>query len=710
MKNIKHLHSLRAAGLFLVLAYHLFPDVFRGGFIGVDIFFVCSGYLAAAALAREYLGSGSFGLWGYLKKRARRLMPSVFIMILAVLSLSLTISPDFRVNVGIQAAAAAAGLTNFYEIAAGASYENRLFPHFFLHTWTLSVELQFCLIWGAASTLVLRAGKNAGKKTALFGLFTAAVLFSATSYALMRYYLPDPYSWSDPARAYFATGSRLYPLTIGAAAGIITGAVTPKFLSALARKPRFRIFACVFATLSAVFFLTAAFFMSYNEPAVYEYGILAVALASAALAATFTLLTETEQKPEPAAFIEYLSTRSYGIYLYHWPFYIIIKQFVRQNVAAAALTLLFTAAAAEISYRFVETRFRAKKPAQGESEPKRFGALIKAACVAVTAAMFMISGYSAYSAPKKTSVELDLEFQEMYIAQNARSETEQSDENEPEDGAPTYTEPYETDEKIITDARPADENDIKIVVSDVEMNSEAEPAFTVEIATGPYVLTSPAPFDLDPFLNDAASGSALSLGPDESDDETDVDNGDENDEGPPVSMPDTVVMIGDSSMLGAANAIIDTIPNSVVDALVSRDLKAGLALLEEYEESGELSEVFVIALASNNINKLTRDRIVEIIERFGPGRKIVFVTGYGNSNMKPVAEFIRTLPETYGNVAVADWEAGISEHTEWLYGDNVHVKDYAGKQLYADLIADAIDRLIYPDDARNGVTPESDSP
>lgn len=149
-------------------------------------------------------------------------------------------------------------------------------------------------------------------------------------------------------------------------------------------------------------------------------------------------------------------------------------------------------------------------------------------------------------------------------------------------------------------------------------------------------------------------------------------------------------------MLGAASAIIDLIPDSVVDAKVSRDLKAGIALLAEYEEKELLSEIFVVALASNNLNKYTYERIVEIIERFGEARKIVFVTGYGNNEMKPVAEFIRTLPENYPNVAVADWETEIAKHTDWLYADNVHVKNQDGKILYAELIEKAIRRLREP--------------
>ena len=158
------LSQLRAFGVVLVLVYHFFPAVLPGGFIGVDVFFVFSGFLITSLLLREYQRNGSIALLGFYRRRLRRLLPAILVTLLVVLPLTFLVSADFRAGIVKQVAAMLGWATNFYEIANGQSYANQLLPHLFVHTWTLSIEMQFYLLWGLLLSRLLPALANRANK------------------------------------------------------------------------------------------------------------------------------------------------------------------------------------------------------------------------------------------------------------------------------------------------------------------------------------------------------------------------------------------------------------------------------------------------------------------------------------------------------------------------------------------------------------------
>ena len=137
------------------------------------------------------------------------------------------------------------------------------------------------------------------------------------------------------------------------------------------------------------------------------------------------------------------------------------------------------------------------------------------------------------------------------------------------------------------------------------------------------------------------------------------------------------------------------IPNCVVDADVSRPLRAGEGIITRMQNRGELREYVVIALGTNGTNNYAR-LMTDIIEAINPGHRVIFVTpfdGRSNNNARAVANtvvWMRDLPDLYDFVTLADWNALIAPQQNLLAGDKVHMGGQASRNLYAELILDAI--------------------
>ncbi|MDR0519165.1 MAG: acyltransferase [Clostridiales Family XIII bacterium] len=455
--DLKWLNTLRALGVLLVLIYHFFPSLLAGGFIGVDIFFVVSGYLITSLLLREYDAAGRIDLPAFWRRRWRRLFPAICAMLLATLPLSLLISPDFRVDAARQSAAALSWTTNFYELLTGQSYEAQLLPHLFIHTWTLSVEMQYYLIWAAVVAVLLVTGR------ARFGIIITAAVFFAVSAALMRLFAEGA---DDPSAAYMSTASHFFPLMAGSAFASVGGFSPAPFVGRLAGLKYFKpvSLACVAAGLAFIIWASIGF--SFGDGRVYAWGIAAVSLISGAiilvacawqgLAEGKTAVSATKIPPRDSdaaagsasgaraewKLTNYIGLRSYSIYLFHWPLMILcqhiapalgVPQPSAQLVGSlAAIPLTF--AAAELSYRHVEQRFRLKSPTpalttgasglRGEEAANAKPAVarrtyrrrfVTAIAICAIAVLCVISARAIATAPLMSGIESDLKYGAMTL-------------------------------------------------------------------------------------------------------------------------------------------------------------------------------------------------------------------------------------------------------------------------------------------------------
>lgn len=176
------LDGLRALAIISVLVFHLHDGWLPGGFLGVDVFFVISGFLITSLLAREIADHGIVDLKGFWTRRARRLIPALVLCVVAATLVARLVSPDLTVGIGRQVFGAATFSTNWVEIATGNSYFEQTAPILFMNLWSLAVEEQFYLLWPIITfVLVVRLHRNARWGVPL-GVAAASTLAMALLY------------------------------------------------------------------------------------------------------------------------------------------------------------------------------------------------------------------------------------------------------------------------------------------------------------------------------------------------------------------------------------------------------------------------------------------------------------------------------------------------------------------------------------------------
>ena len=205
------IQALRALAVLLVLVYHLWPARLTGGFIGVDVFFVISGYLITGHLWASANGSG-LSLIGFYSRRIRRLAPASLLVLAVTLVGVLLLVPSARwPQFGGEAIGSALLVENWVLAASSIDYlaaDQSASP--FQHYWTLSVEEQFYLVWPLVILLVLALVRSGGGERRRRALLAALTLIGILSFA---------YSWyitaAEPAAAYFVTPARVWQFAAG---------------------------------------------------------------------------------------------------------------------------------------------------------------------------------------------------------------------------------------------------------------------------------------------------------------------------------------------------------------------------------------------------------------------------------------------------------------------------------------------------------------
>ncbi|MDR1805484.1 MAG: acyltransferase [Clostridium sp.] len=635
--QIQGLNSLRALGVILVLVYHLFPTWLPGGFLGVDIFFAFSGYLITALLIQEFRKKHRIGLVDFYRRRVRRLVPAMAGMLGVSLSASLLISSDFRVGIRRQAAAVLGFVTNYFEISGGKSYEDSQLPHLFVHTWTLAVEMHFYLIWAAIIALVFFCLRKQEHVRALYHarrvLTWLAILLAGGSYLVMRIMTRGVADGADPSAGYFATHAHFFPIMLGALTALHFGYRTRHSWEKLAQKSSFRLACRAVLLVGTVLLGLMSVFLKFSAAATYSWGLISSSVIVCLMIIAVRLLQEKKPLRESKILV-WLGTRSFGIYLYHWPLFIIFSQLF-QNLhekffwVAPMVTLALTLPLAELSFRIVETRFRsassnAPQAVRYEDEyyhpqRKRVNYRVIAAVIAVVT-ILALSGAALAEQPKVTSLEKELTEQRRML----NEETLQgiNDSFTKLKGSPVDTSVKEED--------------------------KPKPAETTNVTGKKY------------------SGG--------------------------------VTMIGDSVMLGAATTLKDAISGVKVDAVVSRNMRKGIEVVASYISEGKMGKNFVLGLSTNIIPASKSDLIEILDSLKGKGFHVVLVTGYGSTGAlsKSIDEFavyLRGLPDRYDFVAVADWGAYAQAHPDLLTADRVHLKNGDSRRAYVKIITDALDAV-----------------
>ncbi|MGT2906999.1 acyltransferase family protein [Streptococcus dentiloxodontae] len=346
---------IRVTGLFLVLFYHFFSGIFSGGFIGVDIFFTFSGYLITALLIDEVANRQRIDYKGFLWRRFYRIIPPLVIMVLLCMPLTFFVRNDFVAGIGRQIASVFGFMTNFYEILTGGSYESRFNQHLFIHTWSLAIEMQFYLLWGALLWFFAKKVKHQNQFRGLV-FITSLSLFAISFLAMfIGAFLTDDFS-----TIYFSTVTHIFPFFLGALFATVTGIseTTIRFKKNVRLWPLRK--TVLYMAGSAAVLLLLGFVLDFEGRLTYLFGFaLASLFAASMIYAARVLHEQLPERKEPRV-IAYLADISYSVYLFHWPLYIIFSQLMG-NFPAVLVTTVLSLLFATLSYYIIEPFVAGKK-------------------------------------------------------------------------------------------------------------------------------------------------------------------------------------------------------------------------------------------------------------------------------------------------------------------------------------------------------------
>ena len=347
LRHVPALDGLRGVAVLGVLLFH--GGALTGGYLGVDLFFVLSGFLITSLLLREHAGTGTIRLSSFWARRARRLLPALFGLVAVVALYCLVVAKPYELGaIRADALASVLYVANWRAIVGGSGYWDLYSaPSPFHHTWSLAIEEQFYLVWPLAVLGLLKLSK--GRQGPVLVTALVGALASATLMALL--WVPA----ADTSRVYLGTDTRAAAVLLGAALATLLAMRGP------IRTTRGRV-GLEWAAIASLVGLAVAWATTNGlAPWLYHYGFFACGVA-----ATIVIASITHPRIGPVgtvlqvAPLRWLGLISYGLYLWHWPVYVVLdrQRVGLDGVALLAVRLVVSLAFAVVSYFVLELPIR----------------------------------------------------------------------------------------------------------------------------------------------------------------------------------------------------------------------------------------------------------------------------------------------------------------------------------------------------------------
>ncbi len=652
------LDGLRAIAVLAVVVYHADLGWLPGGFLGVDVFFVISGFLITTLLLAERERLGRIELRAFWLRRARRLLPALFLVLASTLTLSVVWAPDEVARLRSDTLAALGYATNWYLIARQQSYFEAVGrPSPLLHLWSLAVEEQFYVLW----PLLLTAGLMVLRRR---GMLLASLL-GALGSALLMAWLYEP--GADPSRVYYGTDTHAAGLLLGAALALAwtpSAGSRPRISETAggARLSRWRARVTWWDALGGVALLAlGGCFVAFDEyqPLLYRGGFVALGLVTmAVIVAAVHPSSHFGRSVLDRRPLRWIGERSYGIYLWHWPIFTLTRpqlDVAPDPLPDLALRLALTLMAAELSYRFVETPVRhgalgrawrawrlvpRRRRLATYRWPLASGTALLAVALLVGA---RVAGATPPSPPPYLSV----------VSVDVGAPT----------AAPSAAPPSATGTAATTTGSSLTAGGGTAAGL---AGQGAAPSDT------PSARAPGAPGANGPGASPAASGPAAAPS------------------APPAAAqrPPAVLAVGDSVMLGAVTELLRAIPGIEVNAAIGRSFDVGLQILRQRQHEGLLPNTVVIGLGDNGW--ITSQQVDQALQLLGSTRRVVFVNlkeprSWESHDNAVLAAAAARDPR----VVLADWYAASIRHPEYFWDDGIHLRP-AGAAAYARLLAAAL--------------------
>jgi peptidoglycan/LPS O-acetylase OafA/YrhL len=676
MRYLPALDGLRALAVLAVVGYHADVSWLQGGFLGVDVFFVVSGFLITALLLREHATTGRVDLKAFWVRRFRRLLPALGAFLVVTAMVWHTTYPRDLVRIRAQFGAAIAYISNWYLVATNGSYFTNLGrPSPLLHLWSLAVEEQFYLVWPLFIGVLAKAKLT--RHGARFVLAMVFTVIGATSQVLMTLLYQRASSATarvDPSRVYFGTDTRLAGLALGAALGALIGHRLGSPAESLpgqtwttnaqhAKAKRTRSVREFLGLLSIV--AIAASFVSVSDVdrrlylgGFFGFSLLAVFVITAAVQPDSPVLGRIlSWKP-----LRVIGMRAYGIYLWHWPVVVMTRPGVDLNIDAnlvLAIRVLVPLVLAEISYRIIEQpmqRRRSSNPPEPEmAKPQRGPKIARGLTTSMVAAIALLTSALVWTA------KID-----------AGAGASANDSN----GAQSIEISIRDGQKLLESQRAATSLAPALVAATTATSTR--PASQGIIGQNPPVTTSAASVTA---TTTAATTTTVAL---------------------PARTGIPMLIVGDSVMVGASPAITKTLGRQIrIEAEVGRQLADTPPLLRKFLDAG-VPEVLLLNLGNNGPgNADSFEKLLQISS--GIPLVIVSTVKVPKKWESEVNRDIYNQVLGHPNVIVFDWNTVATRSPELLYSDGTHL-NREGAATFAQSISALISSYCLADPPASAAT------
>lgn len=618
--HLSGLDGLRAIAVMAVLFYHADFMWAKGGFLGVEVFFVISGYLITSLLLVEWLKTDTIDLKTFWFRRARRLLPAVFLMLGVVAVGSLLFLRDSLYRLGGDILAASGYVTNWLLIIREDSYFEVFGRQPLLqHLWSLSVEEQFYVLWPIIFSvgLVLVGTKS---KHATIRRFRSLVVVGIVASTVLMAVLFKPFE--DPSRVYYGTDTRAAGLLIGVALALWWMPWRlPRTVSPLVKR---RLALVGFGSLGGLLLILIG--LNEFSPWLYRGGFAVTSLLTAAVIAVIAHPAVGFGAILSNPVMRWIGLRSYGIYLWHWPIFMVTRPGIEVSLDPYPTFLIqlgLTFGIAELSYRFVESPIRRigyrrwmreLTSGFGVSSPR------SATAVAVTA----MAGFALIVG---------------MLAMGSRSGQPGTVVASPSDG---------------------------LVSVAVEIPAPTTLTAATTITAVPSEKVDPSESVSEPTATTTTPPSEDALG-------GGVD----------------MTLIGDSVLKGAEGAVLlEFGSTAVVDATVNRQFKHAGDVASDLSSRGNLGDIVVLHLGTNGaFSGETWDQVMTALSDVD---RVIVLTAFVPRRWEAtVNAAIMSGSDRWPRVEIVDYNSFGAAHPEYYNSDGVHLNG-EGQAAYAGFIREAI--------------------
>ncbi len=638
------LDGLRALAVAAVLLYHHDPHLLPAGFLGVELFFVLSGYLITSLLSAEWQTTGRIRLGAFWLSRARRLFAALLVLVVVVLLVGVLWLRDELAQLRADALASLLYVMNWRLVLDERPYFASFGrPSLLLHLWSLAIEGQFYLIW----PLALAAGLVRYGRRTMLGLALAGAALAALLMALL--FVPE----ADPARVYYGTDTRSSGLLLGAALALVW---KPRQDERDARRGGLLSWLDGLGLLALLGLGLLFSSLHPFTPLLYRGGFLLVGCCAAlAIAAVVHPQARLLNALLGFAPLRWIGTRSYSLYLWHWPVFMLTRpglDLPLEGLPLLTLRLGLSLGLAELSYRLVEV-------------PVRQGALGRAWTAQQAAIgsrrLALTTSWLALVAAGLSLV--------LWIGVQAALA--------PPPRPPAYLEALATP---VMSPGPA----VLVLPTLPALTPPPPLAVTPLIAVVPTAIFAGPPYELiaPPVSHGGPATTRDPRGPLPT--PTPL---------PTVALPPPLpptLAIGDSIMLGASAALANAIPSLEVDAVVSRQVGELIAILSWRREAGLLPPVVVVHLGNNGyVSPEQAEQLLRLLESVP--RVVLVNTSVPRIWEAPTNGALAAAAANHANVVFVDWRAASAGRYDLFWDDGVHLRP-EGASFFAELIAAAAAR------------------